>query len=151
LRKLLLQVFFLVLISAVLAVASNSWRSGGLPWEGSQPEALVHRDLDWLSVEAAAPLQEDVLTLFIDARPLEQFESRRIFGAVSLPADDLLAHWVMLRDFLDPSMNLVVYADDPNLTVRTTEFLLARGLRAQGLGGGWEAWSNARLPEERGR
>lgn len=110
----------------------------------------MHRDVDWISVEKAGALQEDALTLFVDARPVQAFEQRRIFGALSLPADDLDTNWATLRDFLDPSMTLIVYADDPNLTVRTVEFLLARQLRAQGLGGGWEAWSHARLPEERG-
>ena len=67
-----------------------------------------------------------------------------------MPADDLQANWVAIRDFLDPSMTLIVYADDPNLTVRVVEFLSARNLQAQGLGGGWEAWQDAHLPEERG-
>ena len=146
-----LQVVALLAISTMLAVASNSFRVGGLPWEGSQPEAMVYRDIDWVSIEVAGPLQEDALTVFLDARPAEDFASRRVFGALSLPADDLVANWASIRDFLDPSLTLIVYADDPNLTVRTAEFLLARGLRVQGLGGGWEAWSNARLPEERGR
>jgi len=146
-----MQVLTLVLLSAVLAAASNSFRSGGLPWQGSQPESHIYRDIDWLSVEVAGPLQEDASTIFLEARPIEQFERRRVFGALSLPADDLVASWASIRDFLDPSMTLIVYADDPNLTVRTVEFLSARGLRTQALGGGWDAWTNARLPEERGR
>jgi rhodanese-related sulfurtransferase len=146
-----LQVLTLLLLSVVLAVGSNALRSGGgLPWAGSQPEALVYRDIEWMSVEDAAPLNEDLHTIFLDARPVDAFERQRIYGALSLPADALDRHWAELRDFLTADMTLIVYADDPNLTVRTVEFLVARGLPARGLSGGWDAWRDARLPEERG-
>jgi len=149
-KRVALQVFALLMISMVLAVVSNTVRSGGLPWRGSEPDALVYSKIDWVSVDAAAPLQDDVMTLFVDARPQAQFAQQRVFGAVSLPADDLTVNWAAIRDFLDPSMTLIVYADDPNLTVRVVEFLGARGFRVQGLGGGWDAWQAAHLPEERG-
>ena len=149
-KRLALQILAVLLISAALAVASNTLRTGGLPWSGSQPEALVYRNIDWISVEDAAPLQDDVMTLFLDARPQAQFAQRRVFGSVSLPADDLQANWVEIRDFLDTRMTLIVYADDPNLTVRVVEFLAARSFQVEGLGGGWEAWQDAHLPEERG-
>ena len=149
-KRLALQVLAVLLISAALAVTSNTMRSGSLPWGGSQPEALVYRNIDWVSVEDAALLQNDVMTLFLDARPQAQFAQRRVFGAASLPADDLQANWVEIRDFLDPSMTLIVYADDPNLTVRVVAFLAARSFQVEGLAGGWEAWQDAHLPEERG-
>ena len=149
-KRLTLQVLAILLISAALAMAANTMRSGSLPWGGSEPEALVYRNIDWVSVDAAAPLQDDVMTLFLDARPQEQFAQRRVFGAVSLPADELQANWAAIRDFLDPSMTLIVYADDPNLTVRVVEFLAARNFQVQGLGGGWDAWQAAHLAEERG-
>ena len=149
--RLLLQVVTLLLLSAVLAVASNSLRPGGsLPWAGNQPEALVYRDIDWISVEDAAAVREDLQTIFLDARPVDAFARQRIYGSLSLPADALDLHWAELRDFLAADMTLIVYADDPNLTVRTVEFLVARGLPARGLSGGWDAWRDARLPEERG-
>lgn len=148
--RLFLQVLTLLVVSAVLAVASNTLRSGGLPWAGNPPEAMVYPDVDWIAVEDAAPLREDLHTIFLDARPADAFERQRIYGALSLPADALEQHWAELRDFLAEDMTLIVYADDANLTVRTVEFLVARGLSARGLSGGWNAWRDARLPEERG-
>jgi len=153
LTRLLAQMLSLLALAAILAVGSNALRpgtSGRLPWSGSDPESMVYRDIDWISVSDAAPLHEEMTTIFLDARSPEAFERQRVYGALSLPADALDVHWAELRDFLDASMTLIVYADDPNLTVRTVEFLQARGLPARGLSGGWNAWRDARLPEERG-
>ena len=63
-------------------------------------------------------------------------------------ADGLEAAFAEVRDFLDPSMDLVVYAADTMSAVRVAKYLLARGLHARVLEGGWEAWQDARLPTE---
>jgi rhodanese-related sulfurtransferase len=143
------QILVMAAAAGVLAFTSNAMRSG-LPWRGSAAEEIVHRDVDWIDATDAAALLHDVSALFLDARPAAAFENRRVQGAVSFPADALDAAYADLRDFLDASMTVIVYADDANLTVRAARFLKERGLNVRCVAGGWEAWQDARLPTEGG-
>lgn len=147
--RLLSQILVIGALSGVLGFASNTLRQG-LPWGGSSSEEIIYRDVTWIDATEAAPLQSDVTALFLDARPVAAFERHRIHGAVSFPADAVEAAYGELRDFLDPSMVLVVYADDPNLVVRVAKFLDARGFTARCLLGGIDAWERERLPTDAG-
>ena len=96
----------------------------------------------------AERLHADPTTLFLDARDAESFAQRRVFGAVSFPADDIETAYAELRDFLAPDMPLVVYSKDLLLAVRAARYLQERGYDAAVLDGGWDAWHRARLPVE---
>lgn len=147
-RRLAIQVLVLVVAAAVLAAGTNALRSDGIAWGGHDPERYRYPDVDFLPVEAAAHLHDQVTTLFLDARPSTEFTRRHVAGAVSFPADSVQAKWESLRDFVDPQMTLVVYGDDIVLEVRAAKFLGERGCKAQVLDGGWQAWSAHRLPVE---
>ena len=146
--RLAAQVLVLLGVAAVLGLVTNALRSEGIDWGGRDPERFRHADVEFLSVKAAAPLHSQTTTLFLDARSGEEFAAAHVFGAVSLPADATDAAYAELRDFLAPDMDLVVYAGDTMSAVRVAKFLLARGLRARVLEGGWEAWRDERLPVE---
>lgn len=144
-----MQILVMAAVAGALAFGSNALRSG-LPWSGSAAEEIVHRDVEWIDAAEAGALVHDVSTLFLDARPSATFENRRVQGAVSFPADAAESAYAELRDFLDPSMTVIVYADDANLSVRAARFLKERGLTVRCLSGGWDAWQDARLPTEGG-
>lgn len=148
--RLIAQVLALLGISFVLGVGANALRSEGVDWRGSDPERFRHADVDFLRVPEAAALHESgsVKILFLDARAPADFAQRHVFGAVSMPADDMETAYEELRDFLDADMTLVVYAGDSMLAVRVAKFLNARGYAARVLEGGWEAWQERRLPVE---
>jgi rhodanese-related sulfurtransferase len=146
--RLAFQVPALVVFSLLLAVVVNGLRSGGVDWGGRDPERFRYRDVNFLGVQEAARIHDQVTTLFLDARPGEEYARRHVFGAVSLPADSLAAAWEGLRDFLEPQMTLVVYGEDVLVAVRVVKFLGERGFRAHVLEGGWRAWRDGRLPVE---
>jgi rhodanese-related sulfurtransferase len=145
--RLTFQVLTLALLSAGLATLSIALRSGGLRLD-SDPETFRYRDVEFISIEDASALHDEVTTLFLDARPAREFETRRVFGAVSFPADALDSSYAELRDFLDREMTLVVYSKELPLAVRVSKFLDERGYHAPILEGGWEAWRDGRLPVE---
>ena len=146
--RLAAQVLVLVGVAAGLAFLTNVMRSEGIDWAGRDPERFRHADVEFLSVEAAAPLHSVATTLFLDARSTAEFAAGHVFGAVSLPADATDSTYEELRDFLAPDMDLVVYAGDTMSAVRVAKFLNDRGLKARVLEGGWEAWQDERLPVE---
>ncbi|MFQ5601119.1 MAG: rhodanese-like domain-containing protein [Candidatus Krumholzibacteriia bacterium] len=148
--RLAFQVVVLVVVSGVAAFVANGLRSGGIEWRGGDPERFRYPGVEFISIEDAAVLHEDLSTLFLDARSPRDFETRHVFAAVSFPADDVEAAYEELRDFLDPQMNLVVYSTETLVAVRAARFLGERGFRASVLDGGWEEWRGRRLPVEGG-
>ena len=143
-----IQVLVLLGAAVILGAGTNALRSDGIAWGGRNPERYRYPDVDFLPVEEAAKIHDQVTTLFLDARPAAEFAHRHVAGAVSFPADSVQAAWESLRDFVDPQMTLVVYGDDIVLAVRAAKFLGERGCRAQVLDGGWSAWTDHRYPVE---
>jgi len=146
--RLAAQVVVLVGVAATLALLTNVLRSEGIDWGGRDPERFRHADVEFLSVDAAAPLHSVATTLFLDARSAAEFAAGHVFGAVSLPADAADSTYEELRDFLAADMDLVVYAGDTMSAVSVAKYLNERGLHARVLEGGWEAWQDERLPVE---
>jgi len=141
----------MVFLAFALAFASNTLRSGRLPWSGSAPEELRWPDLDWIAPETAASYQNSPETMFLDARSTRDFNKRHIAMSVSFPADDIENAYAELRDFFRKDMRFIIYANEPNLSARVHRFLDQRGYKAQILEGGWDAWERKRLPVEVGR
>lgn len=137
----------LVALAAGLAFSANRLRSDRIEFQ-TDPTRYRYQDIQFISVADAARRAEDPTTLFLDARDLEDYERRRIFGAVPFSADAVQTAYEELRDFLTPDMTLIVYSRDLLLSVRAARFLSERGYQAVVLDGGWDAWRHARHPVE---
>jgi rhodanese-related sulfurtransferase len=140
-------VLTLLAVSAGLAFAANLLRSDRLEL-GTDPGRYRYQDVHFVSVDDAARVRDAPTTLFLDARDGATYERRRIFGAVSLPADGIEAAYADLRDFLAPDMTLIIYSKDLLFSVRVARFLDERGYDTAVLDGGWDAWRDAGLPVE---
>lgn len=147
-KRLAAQIMALLVLAVLLGLTTNALRSQGIDLGGDDPERFRHPDVEFVALPEAASLLENVETLFLDARPQEEFDRRHVFGAVSFSADDLEAAYEELRDFMTPETSLIVYAGDSMRAVRLVKFLAARGYQARVLEGGWEAWQEQRLPVE---
>lgn len=147
-KRLAAQILALLALAVLLGLTTNALRSQGIDLGGDDPERFRHPDVEFVALPEAASLLENVETLFLDARPPEEFDRRHVFGAVSFSADDLEAAYEELRDFMTPETSLIVYAGDSMRAVRLVKFLAARGYQARVLEGGWEAWQEQRLPVE---
>ena len=146
-KRLAVQIFVLLAVSAGLAFAANRLRTDRIALQ-ADPTRYRYQDVRFVDLGEAERLHADPTTLFLDARDAESFAQRRVFGAVSFPADDIETAYAELRDFLAPDMPLVVYSKDLLLAVRAARYLQERGYDAAVLDGGWDAWHRARLPVE---
>ena len=93
--------------------------------------------------------------IILDARPEVFYQLGHVPGALSLPREDFEAGYGRLRELLekDPSRPIAVYCAD--MSCEDSE-LVAGALTQLGFlhvavfKGGWEAWSEAHLPQEKG-
>ena len=146
--RLVVQALVLLVVSAGLALAANVLRTDRLALH-TDPTRYRYGDVRFMTVEDAARIhEEDPTALFLDVRDPGEYERRRIFGAVSFPADALEPAYAELRDFLVADTKLIVYSEDLLFSVRSVRFLAERGYDAVVLDGGWDAWRESHLPVE---
>lgn len=107
--------------------------------------------------EARQIYQEGIKALFVDVRPLGEFENARIAGAVNIPLDEIARLW----GGLPKDRSIIFYEagradggeEDVCAASRSAgRFLLAHGFSADRVKvyqGGLKAWEKAGLPVER--
>jgi rhodanese-related sulfurtransferase len=130
------QALLLVALAFLPALAQAVYYRGKIPWD----EAALGKDE--VRLEDARAWGD--ATLWVDARPTEQFEAAHIPGAISLNEDrwgellpQMLAAW-------SPDKRTVVYCSTQSCALSRE---VARRLRDEAglkdvyvLHGGWEAW-----------
>lgn len=139
----------LLLLAAAFAVGfgTNAIR-GTVDPSGNDPELLKRREIERIAMNDAAAYVEDGTVLFLDVRPLAEYDTSHIRGAAAFSSDDFTAAYAEIRDFLSPEMQIVLYGDATLPAVRAAEFLVARGHTARVLDGGWRGWVDRGLPVE---
>lgn len=139
--------FLLVLgVGVLMGLAYNHSNPSGIsliPQSWShQPSPLI--DVDWAKIK-----YNTGTSLFVDARPPEFFQQRRIEGAVNLPLTLFDFVYMMKFGTIDPSKELIIYGRnisrlyDENVASK----LIARGHRnVKVLSGGLSAWAEKGYP-----
>ncbi len=145
-KRLLLQMLALVVAAGAAGTLSNARRST-LEWSGNDP-LLLQKNVERISIDEAARLQDDPRSLFLDVRPRADYERGRIRGALPFSADSFDSAYAEVRDFLGPEIQAVIYGDETLPAIRGAEYLKARGNAVRVLDGGWRAWRERRLPQE---
>jgi rhodanese-related sulfurtransferase len=151
------QVPVLILLAGLGAMSINHFRGHGIPLKGDWSEGSRYSDASGESLviplEQAAKLFQEKTVLFVDARPLEQYAQGHIHGALSLPWQDLDAHYMDVVDRLDGAKKIVTYCDGENceLSHDLALFLKDSGFKeVRVLVNGWTLWRDAGLPTEAG-
>jgi rhodanese-related sulfurtransferase len=91
--------------------------------------------------------------LFLDARPVANYEMSHIPGAVPLPEDDFDRHFTLLEARLRSNFDAVVYCAGYGCEAShlVAERLKGRGIHVAILNEGWPAWTDAGYPVKEGR
>ena len=91
--------------------------------------------------------------LFLDARPVANYEMSHIPGAAPLPEDDFDRHFARLEPRLRSSFDAVVYCAGYGCEAshKVADRLKARGIHVAILNEGWPAWTDAGYPVKEGR
>lgn len=136
-RQAIGQSFWILAMSALLALGSFAWRPDALPWDVGEIE---------IELSSAVDLEE---ALWVDARVDEDFEAGHLPGAVLLNEENWEMGFVELLEVWTPERPIVVYCS--TLSCLRSHYA-AKRLRDElgsdavfSLKGGWEAMRAAGL------
>ena len=147
-----------VRIAAIVALALGT----GLAWNAASGRGLALGANAFLregaeEIPAAeAKARFDRGALFLDARPVANYEMEHIPGALPLPespAEDFERHFEVLEPRLRSSFDAVVYCAGFGCEAShlVAERLKERGIHVAILNEGWPAWTDAGYPVKEGR
>ena len=139
----------IAVLSLACALAWNTWSGRGIALGAN---AFLREGAEEIpAAEAKARLDRGVL--FLDARPLMNYEFEHIPGAVPLPEDDFDRHFAALEPRLRTSFDSVVYCAGFGCEAShlVAERLKAKGIHVAILNEGWPAWTEAGYPVKGGK
>lgn len=103
-------------VTVCLALLVNAVRSKSIPWMqdwGHYVESRARGEgVDVITLNLASTYHQDGSHLFVDARPVDEFESGHISGALSLPFSAMEEHFDVLEQVLISDKPVVVYCSN---------------------------------------
>ena len=147
------QALLILLISAVVAVASNAVRTDGLPLFGDRSTRAGDPATGEISLADAAMLFAAGRALFLDARSAFEYDLGHIKGALSLPPSEFQPAFERYKPRFEEGLTVITYCDGERCPLGHE---LAEKLRAEGvaeiyeLKNGWSRWQAQGLPTESG-
>jgi len=138
----LLPAIWIAFGASVVGIAVNATAPRGIP--------LVTPPLPQsakpLKFEQVAPLFDDKKAVFVDARPLGEYESGHIQGAIAFPYDKRETYLPKLRSQVPSNTHLIVYCDSAeecDLSKKLSGYLLQQGWkRVNYYEDGYNKWAN---------
>ena len=110
------QALLLLALSAVVGLGANPFRQEPLSYTASlepPPEAEPGADLAPTDLSEVLPLWEEG-AFFLDVRPLDEFEARRVSGAFSFPPADFDDRYFTVVGPFGDEVPLFVYGAGPD-------------------------------------
>jgi rhodanese-related sulfurtransferase len=136
----------LLIAAAGLAcgMAWNTWSGRGIALGAN---AFLREGAEEIPA-AEAKERFDRGALFLDARPVANYEMSHIPNAVPLPEDDFDRHFTAIEARLRASFDAVVYCAGYGCEAShlVAERLKAKGIHVAILNEGWPAWTDAGYP-----
>ena len=140
-----------VIVAAGLfcGLAWNTWSGRGIALGAN---AFLREGAEEIPA-AEARQRFDRGALFLDARPVANYEMSHIPNAVPLPEDDFERHFAAVESRLRSSFDAVVYCAGYGCEAShlVADRLKARGIQVAILNEGWPAWTDAGYPVKEGR
>jgi rhodanese-related sulfurtransferase len=141
----------LLIVAAGLAagMAWNTWSGRGIALGAN---AFLREGAEEIPA-AQAKERFDRGVLFLDARPVANYEMSHIPNALPLPEDDFDRHFTAIESRLRSSFDAVVYCAGYGCEAShlVAERLKAKGIHVAILNEGWPAWTDAGYPVTEGK
>ncbi|MDH3897366.1 MAG: rhodanese-like domain-containing protein [Deltaproteobacteria bacterium] len=157
-KRSLLQLIGIIIISGALGIGVNAFRAEGIPlmerWQEKVLNEQLTGGLPAVSLKQIKEAYKSGAALLVDARDPEFFERGHIPGAVSLPVRDFDSVFPKLEEQLRAAPRVITYCDGASceMSVELTEKLLFAGLEyIEIFTGGIQQWQGAGQPIEEGR
>jgi rhodanese-related sulfurtransferase len=141
------QIGLILLVSGFLALIANSVHPRKIPWVQDWSRHVeakaAKRRIKVIPLSVALRKFQLAESVFIDARPPEEFEAGHIPGAISVPFQSMDEHFKTLGRLIDSGRELVLYCKNRECD---DALLLATELQAMGAGSpvlyvdGFELW-----------
>ncbi len=143
------RIGLIVALGLASGLAWNAWSGRGLALGAN---AFLREGAEEIPA-AEAKARFDRGALFLDARPVANYEMSHIPNAVPLPEDDFDRHFPALEPRLRSSFDAVVYCAGYGCEAShlVAERLKARGIHVAILNEGWPAWIDAGYPVTDGK
>lgn len=146
---------WLIVLSLVLACAAYFLRPdtmpGGLPDEGGGSDEWLAKAI---AFEAAVDHFQNGTAIFVDARPLEAFESGHVKGALHLDPSEFERWSNRVFAYASADATIITYCEGPHcqLSRELGEKLMWLGFEnVNYLQDGWGMWKAHKLPIAKGR
>ena len=156
-KRSILQVIGIIIVSGAVGIAVNTFRANGIPlvehWEDKVLHEQVTGGLPVVSLKQAKEAHVSGKALFVDARDSDLYEEGHIPGAVNLPVREFELVFPKLKERLLAATWVITYCDGASceLSVQLTEKLLFTGVdRIEIFAGGIQQWQGAGQPVEEG-
>jgi len=161
-RNVLLQAVLIVLVSSLIGIAGNAVSSRSVPLDYREVKAeevarlrsaAQESNIPVIHLKDALGLHREGVTQFMDARSMESYEAAHIPGAVPLPVGEFQERLSEATEGLGKEDPIVTYCSGAGChsSVRLAEQLIAAGfVNVKAFLGGWEEWTQAKLPTESG-
>ncbi len=157
-KRSLLQLIGIIIISGALGIGVNAFRAEGIPlmerWQEKVLNEQLTGGLPAVSLKQVKEAYKSGAALLVDARDPEFFERGHIPGAVSLPVRDFDSVFPKLEEQLRAAPRVITYCDGVSceLSVELTEKLLFAGLEfIEFFTGGIQQWQGAGQPVVAGK
>jgi rhodanese-related sulfurtransferase len=142
------RILLIVMAGLACGLAWNAWSGRGIALGAN---AFLREGAEEIDA-AEARERFDRGVLFLDARPVANYEMSHIPGAVPLPEDDFDSHFAKVEGRLRSSFDAVVYCAGYGCEAShlVADRLKARGIHVAILNEGWPAWTDAGHPVKEG-
>jgi len=153
--KTLKQVLFIVLITLVAGFVSNLFRTDKISFVENRSKKINQAKLSGnnleISLEEAVILFRKNAAIFIDARPLEEYNAGHIKDAISFPYEETDEKFIQVMSGISEDNVIITYCDGETceLSMDLAVFLRNTGYtKVRALSNGWSVWQQKRLPVE---
>ena len=143
-----LRILIIAAAGLVCGMAWNTWGGSGLPLRAN---AFLREGAEEIDASVARA-RLDRGALFLDARPLANYNMSHIPGALPLPEDDFDKQFAKLEKRLRSSFDTVAYCAGYGCEAShiVAAKLHERGIQVEVLKEGWPAWTDAGYPTKEG-
>ena len=113
---ILIRAIIITIVASAVGIGVNFFSPKGIPWVYTPPVEVVAssgRKIPVIDEKKAHESLADGETIFVDARPKEEFDEGHVQDAISLPAEAKEERYVAVQPLLLPDSRIIVYCSGP--------------------------------------
>ncbi len=157
-KRALWQAVLFGFAALALALSVNHFRPDGIPlvadWSPQARLKAATGESMVIPLEQAVEFYESKEAVFLDARPIHQFEEGRIPGALPVPWQNVDDHiGLFFEQVVDPEAIIITYCDGEACSLSEDLAVMLRDMgyaNVKVLINGWSVWVEAGYPVEKG-